>query len=345
MITDDTLREGLQTPGISFTIEEKLELAKIISQSGVKRALVSYPSAHRSEVEVTERIVKGKFFSETYALGRTLISDIDTIVGTGANISLHLPFRLENLDKVKEAITYASRMDRKLEVAVVDVIHHSDKEILDLVRMVSEAGAEVIQLPDTTGSGFPARMRSIIRLVKSIFDVEIEVHCHNDLGGAISNTIAGIEAGAEFADSTIYGIGERNGIADTASLVSLLEAQDLSTGIDLVKLEKAYDGVLELILKKIGYDFFVANRPVYGKNTAINTAGTHAAFSDVFSGGGVSVNVYTGKAMIREILESKGRHVDDKSLPALVNLIKDEAVSSGRAVTTEKIMKMAEEFQ
>jgi 2-isopropylmalate synthase len=345
MITDDTLREGLQTPGISFTMEEKLKLAKIISESGVKRALVSYPSAHRSEVEVTERIVKEKLFSETYALGRTMTSDIDTIAETGANISLHLPFRLENLDKVKEAIIYASKKNRKLEVAVVDVIHHSDKEILDLVRMVSEAGADVVQLPDTTGSGYPARMRSIIRLVKSIFDVEVEVHCHNDIGGSISNTIAGIEAGAEYADSTIFGMGERNGIADTASLVSLLEAQDIATEIDLVRLEKAYDSMLELILEKIGYDFFIANRPVYGKNTVINTAGTHAAFSDVFSGGGVSVNVYTGKAMIREILESRGKHVDDKSLPALVDLIKDEAVSSGRTVTIEKILKMAEEFQ
>lgn len=345
MITDDTLREGLQTPGISFTIEEKLKLAKIISESGVKRALVSYPSAHRSEVEITEKIVKENLFSEIYALGRTVISDVDTIAETGANISLHLPFRLENLDKVKDAIAYASRKDRKLEVAVVDVMHHSDKEILDLVRMVSDAGADVVQLPDTTGSGFPARIRSVVRLVKSIFDIEVEVHCHNDIGGAVSNTIAGIEAGAEFADATIFGMGERNGIADTASLVSLLETQDIATEIDLVKLEKAYDAVLQLILDKIGYDFFIDSRPVYGKNTVINTAGTHAAFSDVFSGGGVSVNVYTGKAMIREVLESRGRHINEKSLPELVSLIKDEAVSSGRALSIEKILKMAEEFQ
>ena len=345
MITDDTLREGLQTPGISFTTEEKLNLARIISESGVKRALVAYPSAHSSEVEVTEKIVKERLFSETYALGRTVISDIDTIVDTGANISLHLPFRLENLHKVKEAINYASRKDRKLEVAVVDVIHHSDKEILDLVRMVSEAGADVIQLPDTTGSGFPARMRSIIRLVKSIFDVEVEIHCHNDMGGAISNTIAGIEAGAEFADTTIFGMGERNGIADTASLVSLLEAQDIATEVDLVKLENAYNSMMKLILEKIGYDFFVDNRPVYGKNTVINTAGTHAAFSDVFKGGGFSVNVYTGKAMIRDILESNGRSLDEESLHKLVKLIKDEAVNTGRTVGPEKILKMSEEFQ
>lgn len=345
MITDDTLREGLQTPGISFTVEEKMELARIIAQAGVWRALVSYPSAHKSEIEVTEKIVREKIFRETFALGRTLTADIDTIYETGSNISLHLPFRLDNLDKVKDAIKYASKKGRTLEVAVVDIIHHSDKEILDLVRMVTEAGADVVQLPDTTGSGFPSRIREIIGQVTSNFDVEIEVHCHNDLGGAVSNTIAGIEAGAQYADTTIYGIGERNGIADTVSLVSLLQTQNKATEIDTVKLKKAYERMLELILDKIGYNFFIDNRPVYGKNTLTNTAGTHAAFSDVFTGSEVSVNVYTGKAMIRGLLESKGKKVDDESLAAIVNIIKDEAAGTGRTLTVERIMKIAEEIQ
>lgn len=344
MITDDTLREGLQTPGISFTVEEKLKLAQMISEAGIRRALVSYPSAHKSEYSVTKEIVRKKLFEDTFALGRTVISDIDSIFSTGANISLHLPFKLENLDKVKEAIKYASRKERKLEVAVVDVINHPEKEILDVVRMVVEAGAHVIQLPDTTGSGSPSRIRSIIRGVKSVFDVEIEVHCHNDMGGAIASTLAGIEAGAEYADATILGIGERNGISDTASLVSLLEEQEIQTGVDLSNLRKVYDAVLNLILKKIGYDFFLDNRPVYGKNTLINTAGTHAAYSDVFTGQGVSVNVYTGRSMIRDILRSHNVSLSEDSLGKLVSQIKDEAVSTGNIVKVDRIIKISEEY-
>lgn len=344
MITDDTLREGLQTPGLSFTRDEKLRLARVISEAGVRRALVSYPSAHISESTVTEEIVRAKLFQETFALGRTVVSDIDAIVETGANISLHLPFRLENLDKVREAINYASKKGRKVEIAVVDVINHPENEILDVVRMVVEAGADVVQLPDTTGSGSPTRLRSIIRQVKSVFDVEIEVHCHNDRGGAVANTLAGIEVGAEYADATVLGIGERNGIADLASLVSLLEAQGIQTGVDLPKLRNAYDKVLDLVLNKIGNDFFTDNRPVYGRNTMINTAGTHAAYSDVFNAHGVSVNVYTGKAMIKNILKSHGKSLSDDSLAKLVEMIKDEAVSTGKTVTVDRIIKMSEEL-
>ncbi|MCL4341980.1 MAG: hypothetical protein M1431_07800, partial [Candidatus Thermoplasmatota archaeon] len=170
MITDDTLREGLQTPGISYSIDEKLKLARLLSEAGIRRALVAYPSAHSSEFYAAKRIVELGFFPETFALGRTVPSDIDAICETGSNISLHLPFRLEKLDQVADAIRYASKKGRTLEVAVVDVIHHTDKEIMDLTRMVVDAGANVVQLPDTTGTGNPSRIRSIIRMVKSVFD-------------------------------------------------------------------------------------------------------------------------------------------------------------------------------
>lgn len=344
MITDDTLREGLQTPGLSYTVDEKLRLARLLSEAGIKRALVAYPSAHSSEFYTAKKIVESGLFSETFTLGRTVPSDIDAIFETGSNISLHFPFRLEKLDQVSDAIRYASRKGRILEVAVVDVIHHSDKEIMDLTRMVVEAGANVVQLPDTTGSGNPARIRSIIRKVKSSFDVDVEVHCHNDLGGSVANTLAGYEAGADHIDTTVLGLGERNGIADLASVASLLKTEGIDTGINIDKIKGVYDYMINLILEKIGKDFFIDNRPVFGKNTGINTAGTHVAYSDVFSGGGVSVNVYTGKAMIRDILRTSGKDLPDEKLPMIVEEVKNESVETGRAITVDRILKIAEEF-
>lgn len=344
MITDDTLREGLQTPGISYSIDEKLKLARLLSEAGIRRALVAYPSAHSSEFYAAKRIVESGFFPETFALGRTVPSDIDAICETGSNISLHLPFRLEKLDQVADAIRYASKKGRTLEVAVVDVIHHTDKEIMDLTRMVVDAGANVVQLPDTTGTGNPSRIRSIIRMVKSVFDVEVEVHCHNDFGGSVANTMAGLEAGADHVDTTVMGIGERNGIADMASMISILKSEGFDVGVNIEKLKRAYDYVMNLILDKIGTDFFLDNRPVFGKNTGINTAGTHAAYSDVFTGGGVSVNVYTGKAMIREILKTAGKQIPDEKLPLLVEAVKTESVETGRTVRVDRILKIAEEF-
>ncbi len=80
MISDDTLREGLQTPGFALTIEEKLKIAELLHDTGIRRALVSYPSAHVSESIVTRKIVDGKYFEKTFALGRALKEDIDAIV-------------------------------------------------------------------------------------------------------------------------------------------------------------------------------------------------------------------------------------------------------------------------
>ncbi|MGC8609489.1 MAG: hypothetical protein ACP5UV_06445, partial [Thermoplasmata archaeon] len=92
MIVEDTLREGLQTPGFAYTVDEKIIMAKELASAGIKRALVSYPPAHLSEYEVTKRIIDDHIFDEVYGLGRTVKEDVDMIAETGANISLHLPF-------------------------------------------------------------------------------------------------------------------------------------------------------------------------------------------------------------------------------------------------------------
>ena len=345
MITDDTLREGLQTPGISFTIMEKEHLASLLSKAGIKRALVSYPSAHKSEVDVTRTIVKSRYFDQVFALGRTMVEDVDMIDNTGANISLHLPFRLENLDRIREAIKYASRKDKIVEVAVVSVVNHSIDEVLKLVKLVTESGANIVQLPDTTGQGTPAIMNRIVRQVLEHFHVDVEIHCHNDSGGAVSNTLAGRDAGAVHLDTCVLGLGERNGIADIATIANLMELDGEDTGIRMSELRQAYDYVIQMVIDKIGENLFIRNLPVFGQNTGIHTAGTHAAFSDVFTGGGFSVNVYTGKSMIRDILKLENLMLSDDVLIRLVQEVKNLAVETGRVVQKEQIMKMARELQ
>ena len=134
-ISDDTLREGLQAPGIAFTRSEKLKLASLVSAAGIKRALVSYPSAHVSEVEVTKEIVRANYFNEVFGLGRTLKEDVDTIYSTGANIALHLPFIIERLGEIEEVIRYASNSDRIVEVALVDVVQYSTEDLVSFINL------------------------------------------------------------------------------------------------------------------------------------------------------------------------------------------------------------------
>ncbi len=344
MITDDTLREGLQTPNFSYTIDEKIKIAKLLSEAGIRRALVSYPSAHSSEFEVTRKIVENRYFDETFGLGRTLERDIDRIDDTGASISLHLPFSLDDLDGVLKAIRYASTKGKTVEVGLVGVTKYDENELIKLARKVVEAGADVVQLPDTTGLATPSRMMRIVKSVKNNIEAKLEVHCHNDFGGSVANAMAGIEAGADLVDGTVFGLGERNGITDIASISSLLEREGYKTGINQDALLEVYRYMENLILEKVGSSLFQSNFPVFGKNTSVHTAGTHAASSSVFAGSNYSVNVYTGKHMIRTILESSKIELPDSALKILVGSIKDLSVSTGKSITVEQINKMAREL-
>lgn len=334
----------MQSPGIAFTVREKVELARVIRSCGIKRALVAYPPAHISECQAAEKIVSEHIFQETFALGRAIRKDVDSISETGSNIALHLPFRMEKVEEVLDAVRYASTKGRIVEVAVVDVIKNDIKAVIKMARLVSEAGADIVQLPDTTGIGSPRRIRALFSEAKASLDVEIETHCHNDMGAAIANSYAALEGGADHVDTTVYGIGERNGIADLASLSGILESEGVSTGIDRGALKNVYHRILELILSKAGPGFFARNFPAVGENTATNTAGTHVAYSDIFTAGGMSFNVYAGKSMIWRALEFSKIKADDQIVQSILLAVKDRSADTGKCITIDEIVKMAGEM-
>lgn len=336
MLTDDTLREGLQTPGISFTMDEKINLARLISQAGIRRALVSYPSAHRSEVEVTKKIVSSNFFQETFALGRTVKGDIDLIAETGSNISLHLPFGSFSNDDICESIRYAKKSGRIIEIAIVDVVSYDVNEVINMAKRFSECGADVIQLPDTKGRGSPKKMENIVREVKKAVDSQIEVHCHNDFGLSVAEAVAGIDAGADHVDATVMGIGERNGITDEITLAKYLSDMEIEK-YDVQAFSKAYDYILELILNKIGKSFFSDNMPVIGRNVETVTAGTHAG---AFPSDHYSFNVYTGRNAVRSALISRGIQCSDEEIGKIVEMVKDLSVETGRAFRLNDLIKL-----
>lgn len=345
MIVDDTLREGLQSPGMSYKIEEKLKIAELLSSAGVKTALVSYPSAHESEFLATQQIVKRSFFHQTFGLGRTIRSDIDCIYETGANISLHLPFQFDGTSQIIEAVKYASSKGRSVEVAVVDILKYGEDMLLKLCTGIINAGAEILQLPDTTGSATPRKIRNIVSKVRSsVPNATTEVHCHNDMGLSTQNAIAGLEAGADRVDCTVYGLGERNGITDEMTILEYLEHENIETGIDRDRLRSLYEYVLALILEKTGSSLFLDNFPITGKNVGIHTAGTHASFPGVFKGEDYSVNVYTGKSMIKKILNLSGLSVKDNQIIQVVKRVKDQAVETGMTLNVEGVARIAGEI-
>lgn len=339
MLSDDTLREGLQAPGLSFTYEEKIELAKMISSSGISRALISYPSAHISEFNVTRDIVNMKLFSEVYALGRTVPGDIDTIYESGANISLHVPFNDFDVNEIIEVIKYARSKGRNVELAIVDIAKYDVDRLISLAKQFSKAGVNVLQIPDTTGRASPERVYEVVSKLKKEVESEIEIHCHNDAGLSVANAIAGISAGCDYVDTTLMGIGERNGITDSLTIANYLVEKGLEPGIRLERLEKAYDYMINLLLKKVGYSFFTNNIPIYGRNVRAITAGTHSTSSS-FPNSYISINVYVGSGIIKEILRRNNVNIDDRKVKIVLNKIKDLAVNEGRTIDPMEVVKI-----
>lgn len=344
MLTDDTLREGMQAPGISFSVEEKKQLAQRIANCGIEKILISYPPAHHSEWEIARYVSSGNIFREVYGLGRSIVKDIDNIHSSGSHLSLHFPFKYESLDEVFDAVKYAVNLDPLTEVSVVDITQYSINELLSIVKKLSEMNVGTIQLPDTMGKARPKMIGNIVREAKKISDSRIEIHCHNDQGFSLANAVSGIEAGADSIDTTFLGIGERNGITDTLSIGRYLVENGIMERTSLDRIRDFSIEFLDIIIRKAGSSFFLDNIPNIGKNILTHTAGTHAAFSGVFGGENFSVNVYTGRSMVKRILAGFDINIKEDQLSKLIESLKNRSAEEGRIIQTEEVIEEAKRY-
>ncbi|MHB1470386.1 MAG: hypothetical protein ACYCSA_01840 [Thermoplasmataceae archaeon] len=344
MITDDTLREGMQAPGMSFSIEEKKQLSRKIADCGIERILLSYPPAHKSEWEIAKYVSSKNIFKRVYGLGRAIRKDIDNIYSTGCHISLHFPFVYDDLEDVFEAIKYAVSIDPYTEVSVVDITQYKLNDLVKIIMRLSDIGVETIQLPDTMGKSRPRSIGEIVREAKKTSDSKIEVHCHNDQGFSLANAIAGIESGADFVDTTFLGIGERNGITDALSMAQYLMDNGFMDKTSLERMRKLSEEIRDIVVKKAGISFFMNNIPNIGNNIITHTAGTHAAFSGVFGGENFSVNAYTGRSMIKRILASYKLDLGEEKLSRLMDTLKTRSSDEGRVIPTDEIIEEARKY-
>ena len=344
MLTDDTLREGMQAPGISFSVEEKKQLAQRIANCGIEKILISYPPAHHSEWEIARYVSSENIFREVYGLGRSIVKDIDNIHSSGCHLSLHFPFKYESLDEVFDAVKYAVNLDPLTEVSVVDITQYSINELLSIVKKLSEMNVGTIQLPDTMGKARPKMIGNIVREAKKISDSRIEIHCHNDQGFSLANAVSGIEAGADSIDTTFLGIGERNGITDTLSIGRYLVENGIMERSSLDRIRDFSIEFLDIIIRKAGIPFFLNNLPNIGRNILTHTAGTHAAFSGVFGGENFSVNVYTGRSMVKRILAGFDINIKEDQLSKLIESLKNRSAEEGRVIQTEEVIEEAKRY-
>ncbi len=295
-IFDTTLRDGEQAPGATMSIEEKLELALQLEKLNVDVIEAGFPIASPGDFEAVKRIaetVKGRTIA---GLARAVSKDIETAAKALekaekprihtfiATSPIHMEHKLKmDEDQVVaraiEAVNYAKKYVQDVEFSAEDAGRSELPFLYKIFEEVIKAGATVINVPDTVGYKLPDEFGRFIKLikenVKNIDKAKISVHCHNDLGLAVANSIAAIQNGADQVECTINGIGERAGNASMEEIIMILKTRKNEfNGVYTDINTKQFFITSKMVERFSGFEV-AKNKAIVGKNAFLHESGIH----------------------------------------------------------------------
>jgi 2-isopropylmalate synthase len=293
-IFDTTLRDGEQSPGCSLHEHEKLQMAHQLAKLGVDVIEGGFPIASGGDFRAVERIAKEVRGPIIAALARTKTEDIDraweavksaarprihTFLATS---DIHLACKLkitreQALRQARETVGHASSLCADVEFSPEDATRSDVSFLCDVLDAVVEAGATTLNIPDTVGYTTPGEFAELIRTIRrrvSKESVTISVHCHNDLGLAVANSLAALEAGARQIECTVNGIGERAGNAALEEVVMAMKVRadrlPYSTGVHTEEIFPSS----QMLSQLLGFPV-QPNKAIVGRNAFAHEAGIH----------------------------------------------------------------------
>jgi 2-isopropylmalate synthase len=292
-IFDTTLRDGEQGPGCVLTFESKLSIAEKLDLMGVDIIEAGFPISSPADfkaVQEVSRIIKN---ARVCALARARERDIDTAaealkqarspriqLGIGSS-DIHIKHKFnttreEILNVAYSMVKYASKKVEEVQFFAEDAGRADNNFLAEMVQTVIEAGAKVVNLPDTNGFCTPfeyyEKIKFIIDHVPNVHKAKISVHCHNDLGMATANTIAGLLAGADQAEGTINGVGERAGNTALEEIIVTLFIKNLPI---FTNVNPIFIGEISKMVEKAMSNPVQANKAIVGKNAFAHSSGIH----------------------------------------------------------------------
>jgi isopropylmalate/citramalate/homocitrate synthase-like protein len=285
-IFDTTLRDGEQTPGVALTPNDKLQIARQLDRLNVDVIEAGFPSVSTGEKEAVRLIAKDKLNAEVCALARTLREDLDAALACDvdsihtfiATSDIHIKHKLrltcgEVLKRAIEAVEYVKEHGLTVEFSAEDATRTDVKFLKRVFKAVVEAGADRINIPDTVGIMTPKRMSRLVGEIAKVVKVPISVHCHNDLGMATANSLAGVEAGASQVHVTVNGLGERAGNAPLEEVAVALHSiyKEFKTRINMKLIYETSRLVSQLTGVQVQ-----PNKAIVGENAFTHESGVHA---------------------------------------------------------------------
>jgi len=364
-IYDTTLRDGEQTPGVTLTPQNKVKIAVQLDKLGVDVIEAGFPIVSQGEIDAVKETAKQGLSCEIAGLARAEKRDIDAVMNCDlkyvhtfiATSDIHLQYKLkisreEALRKAIEAVEYSKSHGLFVEFSAEDSTR-TDREFLKQVyRAVVDAGADRIDVPDTVGYSNPKYIDSLIRELRSVVNVPISMHCHDDFGLAVANSIAGIEAGASCAHVTINGLGERAGNASLEEFVMALHC--LYGKKTHIKTELLYE-TSRLVSSLTGI-IVQPNKAIIGANAFGHESGihTHGVLSNPLTYEPISPELvgrkrwleagkHAGAHGVSAMLEEYGLKPTQEQLREIVDKIK-ELGDKGKNITDADLLAIASQI-
>ena len=292
-IFDTTLRDGEQSPGCSMTVPEKLKIAKKLVELGVDIMEAGFPISSDGDFEAVNAVSREFPWVQVAALARATTGDVERAAQSLqaakrprihifiATSDIHLKFKLKRsrqqvLDSAVAAVELARRYVEDVEFSAEDGARTDPGYLIEVSRAVVAAGARTVNIPDTVGYSTPDEYGALIgRVVKALGDAAVvSVHCHDDLGLAVANSLAALQAGARQVECTMNGIGERAGNCSLEEIVMVMKTRNdkypYQTGIHA---EYLYP-TSELLSSIISFGP-QPNKAIVGRNAFAHEAGIH----------------------------------------------------------------------
>jgi len=365
-ICDTTLRDGEQTPGVSFSCEEKSEIARMLDAVGIEVIEAGFPNVSANEKICVKTIADLGLSARICCLARARTPDVTAAIDCGVDmVSIFIPTsdlhirlkfrkpREQVLEEALQCVEYARDHGLQVRFAAEDASRTDLGFLKEVYRKGEEHGATLLSFADTVGCLLPMEMHAVMSELVQEIKKPMCAHCHNDMGCAVANTLTAAEAGAFQLHTTVNGIGERSG---NAALEEVLVALRMKGGVDRYDLSHLVR--LSRLVEKYAGMALPRNKPVVGDLAFSHESGIHIAailqdpstyefFPPELVGGErrFILGKHTGKKALEYVVSSLGCELSDKQICRVLDLVKDhsEHKCNITPVVLRKLIKKARE--
>ena len=364
-IFDTTLRDGEQTPGVSLTPEEKLMIAKQLDRLGVNVIEAGFPVSSKGEFESVRQIAREGLSAQVCGLSRIVKKDaqacLDAEVGMvhvftpTSDIQIAHTIKMSHDDIVAgavETVEFVKDNGRTCLFSAMDATRTSPEFLRRIFKAVEEVGCDIINVPDTVGVAVPSAFYGFVKEICEYVDMVVDVHCHNDFGLAVANSLSAVEAGAREVQVCVNGLGERAGNANLAETVmGLYSIYGAKTSINtqyLVETSKLVERLTEVRIP--------ITAPIVGENAFSHESGIHShgviENSKTFEPGimtpemvghkrRIVLGKHTGRHAVKKVLEEAGYQAAEDQLQEILERIK-ELGDKGKQISDADLQAIAD---